>query len=256
MAFNPRPIRRPREQVEAQIREAIMSGTFRRGDKLPSETALAEQFSVSRTTVREALRALAEAGLVSKIPGVAGGSFVQSVDHRSLGGVLGDSLANVLRIGSISPAELRQLRRLLEVPSAALAAEQRTEDHLAVLDRVVAREKEARVEDPEVPDLDISFHSAVAEASGNRPLASFVAALHRVVRPVESLNLSPEAGRETVRQHLRVVHAIRSRRPEDAAQAMSEHLDYIEALPEGRPGPGARTDPPDERSLDETAPIP
>jgi DNA-binding transcriptional MocR family regulator len=103
MAFQPSRVRRPREQVEEQIREAILSGAFRQGDKLPSETQLAEQFSVSRTTVREALRALAAAGLISKVPGVAGGSFVQSVEigvgRRRLGGgvVRRDLLALCLR---------------------------------------------------------------------------------------------------------------------------------------------------------------
>ena len=232
MAFTPSPVRRPREQVEAQIREAILSGAFRQGEKLPSETALAEQFAVSRTTVREALRSLASAGLISKVPGVSGGSFVQSVDHRSLGSVLGDSLANILRLGSINRGEVQQLRRLLEVPSAALAAEHRDHDQLAVIDRILGREKGTTVDDPAVPDLDISFHSAVAEASGNRVLASFVAALHHVARPVEAMELSAEVGRETVRQHLAIVRSIRAADASAAAERMAAHLDYIDGVVE------------------------
>jgi GntR family transcriptional regulator, transcriptional repressor for pyruvate dehydrogenase complex len=185
MAFHPSRVRRPREQVEEQIREAILSGAFRQGDKLPSETQLAEQFSVSRTTVREALRALASAGLISKVAGVAGGSFVRSVDHHALEAVLGDSLRNVLRLGSITGAEVHQMRELLEVPAAGLAAEHRTADDLERLATVLGREKGTTVEDPAVPELDISFHSAVAAASGNRVLGSVVAALHGVARPVE-----------------------------------------------------------------------
>jgi GntR family transcriptional regulator, transcriptional repressor for pyruvate dehydrogenase complex len=232
MAFQPSRVRRPREQVEEQIREAILSGAFRQGDKLPSETQLAEQFSVSRTTVREALRALAAAGLISKVPGVAGGSFVQSVDHHALESVMGDSLQNILRLGSITRAEVHQMRELLEVPAAGLAAEYRDDDDLARLESLLGREKGTTVEDPAVPDLDISFHSAVAGASGNRVLASVVAALHAVARPVADLDLSPDIGRTTVKQHHAVVAAIRAGDAQAAMEAMSTHLSYLRSLGE------------------------
>jgi GntR family transcriptional regulator, transcriptional repressor for pyruvate dehydrogenase complex len=233
MAFHPSRVRRPREQVEEQIREAILSGAFRQGDKLPSETQLAEQFSVSRTTVREALRALASAGLISKVAGVAGGSFVRSVDHHALEAVLGDSLRNVLRLGSITGAEVHQMRELLEVPAAGLAAEHRTADDLERLATVLGREKGTTVEDPAVPELDISVHSAVAAASGNRVLGSVVAALHGVARPVTTLRLSPEIGRATVKQHKAVVEAIRAGDREAAMDAMAAHLAYLRSLSDG-----------------------
>jgi GntR family transcriptional regulator, transcriptional repressor for pyruvate dehydrogenase complex len=231
--FSPSRVQRPREQIEAQLREAILSGTFRQGDKLPSETALAEQFSVSRTTVREALRSLASEGLIAKVPGVAGGSFVQSVDHRALSGVLGDALQNILRLGSITAEEVHGVRELLEPPAARLAAEHRTPEHLEVLESVLQRERGTTVEDPAVPELDISFHSALAEASGNRLLASVVAALHRVARPVTALDLSPEIGRDTVRQHVAVVDAVRAGDGEAAAAAMTEHLAYLRSVSRG-----------------------
>jgi DNA-binding FadR family transcriptional regulator len=230
LTFNPMRVQRPREQVEVQIREAILSGHFRQGDKLPSETALADKFSVSRTTVREALRSLASAGLIAKVPGVTGGSFVQTVDHRSLGSSLGDSLQNIIRLGSVTRREVRDLRRLLEVPAAGLAAEHRTDEHLETLARIIAREKGTTVEDPEVPDLDISFHSAVAEATGNRPLAAFISALHQVTRPVAGMPLSPEVGRKTVRQHVAIVKAIREGDADAAGKAMTAHLDYLQGL--------------------------
>ena len=130
MTFKPRPVSRAREQVEAQIREAILSGTFQRGDRLPSEAELASDFAVSRTTVREALRSLAAAGLISKVPGATGGSFVQAIDYRGLGSLIGESIENSLRLGSIDFDEVIHVRRLLEVPSAGLAAINRTESDI------------------------------------------------------------------------------------------------------------------------------
>jgi GntR family transcriptional repressor for pyruvate dehydrogenase complex len=227
VSSQPNPVRRPREQVEAELREAILSGTFREGEKLPNETALARQFSVSRTTLREALRALAASGLIFKVPGVAGGSFVRSVDHHALETVLGDSLQNVLRLGSVTHDEVQQMRELLELPAAAMAAEHRDAQDLERFEQVLGREREADAADPALPDLDISFHSAIAEASGNRVLASVVAALHRVTRPGNDLGGSPEAGRETAAQHRAVADAIEAGDPAAAVAAMAAHLDYL-----------------------------
>lgn len=229
-AFTPEPVRRPREQVETQLREAIFQRVFEPGAKLPSETELAARFSVSRATVREALRSLASAGLISKVPGAAGGSFVNSFDHESFGASLQQSMDNILRLGSISYEEVAQVREMLEVPSAELAARHRGEECLERLDALLAREKEVTVDDPEVPDLDIDFHSTIAAASGNRVLESFVTALHRVTRPVLFVAIGDEAGRTTVRQHRAIVRAIRSGDAGEAGAAMRRHLRYLASL--------------------------
>jgi DNA-binding FadR family transcriptional regulator len=135
----------------------------------------------------------------------------------------------------VTRPEVRDLRRLLEVPAAGLAAEHRTDEQLETLARIIAREKGTTVEDPEVPDLDISFHSALGEATGNRPLAAFISALHHVTRPVAGLPLSPEVGRKTVRQHVAIVKAIREGDADAAGKAMTAHLDYLQGLEAKRP---------------------
>jgi GntR family transcriptional repressor for pyruvate dehydrogenase complex len=230
MTFKPQPVTRAREQVETQIREAILSGTFKRGEKLPSEAELAENFAVSRTTVREALRSLAAAGLIFKVPGASGGSFVQVIDYRSLGGVLGESIVNTLRLGTVEYDEVAKVRRLLELPSAKLAAMNHTEEDIETLRSIVDRQKEITVDHPEVPQLDINFHSAIGDASGNRVLASFVTALHHATRPVLAKHLDAKAGRDTVRQHAAILNAISEGDAEAAAGAMEEHLNYLQRL--------------------------
>lgn len=242
--FKPERVRRPREQVELQLREAILSGVFDGGDKLPSETELARQFSVSRTTVREALRSLASNGLISKTPGVRGGSFVQGVDHRSLGVAMHDSLENVLRLGRLSYEEVAEVRFLLEVPSARLAARHRDDADLETLHAILAHEKSTTIDDPAVPHLDVSFHSAVAHAAKNRALAAFVSALHSTTRPVLFIELSRQVGRDTVGHHAAIVAAITDRDEERAGAEMEEHLRYLMRLWADRnPGaPALRTD--------------
>ena len=240
MTFEPTPVSRAREQVERQLREAILSGTFKTGDKLPSEVELAQSFSVSRTTVREALRTLDSSGLISKTPGVTGGSFVRAVDHQSLGVTLGDSIENTLRFGNIGFDEVIRVRRLLEVPAVRLAAENRDEEDLDRMRDFAERQKQTTVDDPEVPDLDTNLHVSIAEASGNRVLASFVGALHRVIRPALYVDLSPPVGKKTVSQHLAIVRAVEQGDPEAAASAMEAHLDYLDRLPAAREADGSQ----------------
>ncbi|WP_218826040.1 FadR/GntR family transcriptional regulator [Actinomadura mexicana] len=218
---------RPREQVEERIRTTILSGELKSGDMLPPEAELARQFNVSRTTLREALRSLTTQGLIYKIPGSRGGNFVQSVDHHSLGSVVIDSVHNLLKLGSIDFAEVAEVRQYLEVPSVRLAAVNRSEEDLERLRDIVRRQKAASVDSPEVPKLDEQFHSLIAQASGNRVLASFVAALHHETEPVHYLDLSSEVGRTTVRQHTAIVESIAAKDPDAAEAAIVEHLTYL-----------------------------
>lgn len=220
-------VMRPREQVEERIRLTILSGELKGGELLPPEAELARQFNVSRTTVREALRSLTTQGLIYKVPGARGGNFVQAVDHHSLGSVVIDSVHTLLTLGSIEFTEVAEVRQYLEVPAVRLAAEHRSEEDLARLRDIVRQQKSASVDDPEVPKLDEQFHSLIAQASGNRVLASFVAALHHETEPVHYLDLSPEVGRTTVRQHKAIVDAIAAQDPDAADAAIVDHLTYL-----------------------------
>lgn len=242
--FKPEPVRRPREQVERQLREAIVSSAFKRGERLPSEAELAREFQVSRSTVREALRALAAEGLISKLPGATGGSFVETVDHESLESLLSQSMQTILKLGSVTFTEVSDVRELLEIPAARLAAQHRSEDHLAQLQEVIERERGLGVDDSRVPDLDISFHSLVAVASENRVLSAFVAALHSATRPVHYLHLEPEAGKTTVRQHAEIVKAIGDGDPDQAGEAMATHLAYLNEITDGAGDAAGNSNPP------------
>lgn len=218
---------RPRQQVEEQIKAAIFSGALRSGDRLPSEAELARQFAVSRTTVREALRSLTTQNLIVKTPGAGGGSFVRSADPSTLRSAVGDSVHTLLALGSIAFEEVALVRQHLEVPSVRLAATHRTDDDLTELREILDLQKSISVDDESVPALDERFHGTIARASGNRVLASFVSALHIETEPVHYLDLSPEVGRTTVRQHQQIVRTIDEQDPDAAEAAMVEHLTYV-----------------------------
>lgn len=218
---------RPRQQVEETIKALILSGELKSGEMLPPEAELARQFNVSRTTLREALRSLTSQHLISKVPGARGGNFIQSVDYKSLGTVMSETVGNLLTLGSIEFDEVADVRRFLEVPSVRLAADHRSDDDLAELADIVQRQKTASVDDPAIPDLDRRFHTLIARASGNRVLASLVAALHHSTEPVHYLDLSPEVGRHTVRQHTAILRAITNRDPDKGEKAIIDHLNYL-----------------------------
>lgn len=205
-----------------------MCGDFAQGERLPPETELAVQFGVSRPTVREALGSLVTAGLIRKIPGVAGGSFVNSVTTDSLSAMLSESMGTIVRLGTLDLGELTAMRQVLEVPAAAEAAQRRTEQELAHLQTIVDRQKETTIDDPDVVDLDLDFHTTIARASGNRLLAAFIAAIHETTRPAQYLCVTPEVGRSTVKQHLAILAAIREGSAADAATAMRQHLEFVQ----------------------------
>ncbi|WP_270889629.1 FadR/GntR family transcriptional regulator [Pedococcus sp. 5OH_020] len=235
--FLAKRILRPRAQVEHQIREAILRGDFQQGDKLPPETELARQFGVSRPTVREALGSLVAAGLIRKVPGVAGGSFVHSVTPDSLSSMLSESMDTIVRLGSLDIDELTAMRRVLEVPAASWAACNREDRHVSALTEIVERQRTTTIDDPRIVAYDRDFHVTISEASGNRLLSAFISAIHKTTLPARFLGVTPEVGRETVKQHIAIVSAIRGGSASDAAEAMDRHLEYVlRYSSEGRDG--------------------
>ncbi|WP_106815060.1 FadR/GntR family transcriptional regulator [Microbacterium timonense] len=232
--FTPDRVRRPREQVEKQLRDAIVSGTFKKGERLPSEATLAQDFQVSRTTVREALRVLVSEGLISKVPGAGGGSFVQNVDHDSLRNLLSGSLETILKFGALTLDEVTVVRRLLEVPAARLAADHRTPEQAAELQTLIARQdaivadsgRDSR--DPEQFEIGQSIYTIVGEASGNRLLGSFIAAISQVTIGVYMRELpadEAEQAREVTRS---LVDAIVAGDADLAEETMATALGQIE----------------------------
>ena len=224
------PVARPRAQVEEQLRERILSGAISVGERLPSETRLAETLQVSRTTVREALRTLAASGLITKVAGKGGGSFVNGVDHLSLGTTLRSSMSAILQLGRLDYADVDRVRRLLEPSSARLAALNRTDEDLQRIRAAVDRGKQIQVGEPEVPQVDLEFHVAIAEASGNQLLAAFVAGLNGFTHPTIALRLTPETGAEGGRQHSAIYRSIERGDADGAERAMVRHLDFLEKI--------------------------
>lgn len=227
VGFEARIVQRPRQQVEEQIRGAILNGVLKTGQKLPTEVTLAQDFGVSRSTVREALRALVVDGLIEKVPGAGGGSFVRLLDHHAFGDELGQDIEKLLRAGVIDAAEPAELRRLVEEAAARLAAARRGADDLEELTELVARRAALRPDEAQTAELDERFHELIGKAAGNRLAAALLRGLHQVTEPVGQLSQDAARRSGVAERQSAIVRAISDGDPDAAATAMSDHLSYL-----------------------------
>ncbi len=198
----------------ADLRSEIESGTVPVGSRLPSESALAARYGVSRSVVREALRSCAALGLTETHTGK--GTFVVS------GRVSGD-----LVLGRYSARDLTEARPHIEIPAAGLAAVRRSEEDLATLRGIVA--DMALEDDPAAwVALDATFHCHIARTSGNKVFESVVTDLREALaHQSETLNLIADRQHASDLEHQKILAAIEAGSAELASAAMAEHLEAV-----------------------------
>lgn len=230
--FAPKPItlRSAAVQIADQLRAAIANGSLRPGDRLPSEVQLAEEYGVSRGTVREAVRLLAAEHLVASTRGAMGGTFVQLPEADAVAEQVGHLIALWLRAGDVSLAEVSHARSVLERECVRLAALHRTEDLLAAIRWPVDESRDPSLDLDEWLATDIEFHTAISKAAANRILELAMTAVH-LVRPLTNTVLLPELERQpVVEHHWAMYEAIRDRDPDRAVRAFDAHATYLDSV--------------------------
>ena len=209
------------ERVAAQLSEQIATGRYSVGQRLPSERELAQAFSVSRPTIREAIIALELDGLVE----VRLGSGVYVIAATPKGGRAGAT--------DIGPFELLEARRAIEGEACALAAPRITDAALEELDKLVGvMETENERDIGAAERADRRFHMLIAEASQNSAMAAAVEALWDArERSPQTQLMSSKAHAAGVypqiEEHVTIVTALRTRSPEAAREAMRRHLTRV-----------------------------
>jgi DNA-binding FadR family transcriptional regulator len=223
--------------IADQIRSAILDGKLQPGNRLPNERDLAEQFGVSRVTVRDALRSLETAGLVQIRVGATGGAFVTAPSTE----VVGEGISNMLAMSKVDPDEIAEARLIMEVGTVTLAVERADEDDIAALRELCDESERAFAAGEYTTDLSRAFHTALARAAHNRAVelvaATFAGPLSmQAVRDREPLEWSHE---RTIEEHRALVDAIAARDAEQAREIMTEHLRRgthgVDCVPPGRP---------------------
>lgn len=201
------------------LEATIRSGKLRPGERLPAERQLASGYQVSRNTVREAIKALAEKGVLVSRRGA--GTYVAP---DALGCLVEGAARRQRRL-----REVFELRKILEPQIAALAAARITEQQMAEIETVLARQLEAITAGRDQVSLDERFHSLIAKASANSVLCEVYTTLHGVLAESRIQELqSPERNRRSLAHHTAIVAALREHAPEQAAELMRSHMEQVE----------------------------
>jgi len=203
----------------------VADGQLKSGDRLPPERDLAERFTVSRTSVREALRALEGTGLIEIRPGE--GAFVREVSVEALI----EPLALVILAQREGIAELYEARRLLEPPIAALAARRASPDELAELTRVLDEQAREVAAGRTGLAQDAAFHTTIAHSTHNRAITRIVTTLMDLLAQSREESLqTPGRPQRSHQDHRRILRAIQGRDDQGAERAMLAHLVAVERL--------------------------
>jgi GntR family transcriptional repressor for pyruvate dehydrogenase complex len=212
------------EEVFGQIHDLIKEGRFKARDQLPSERELAETFKVSRTSVREALRALESQGLIVSRTGM--GNFVVDLPVEALVG----PLARMLIDEKNALADVFEMRNLIEPHIAALAAERATARDIAQLKRIVAKQTDAVSRGETGVEADAELHLSIGRATRNQALQKLVSGLMEMLSRSREESLQTDERRESsIDAHRRIIAAIEKH---DKARARSEMLRHIEQVEE------------------------
>jgi DNA-binding FadR family transcriptional regulator len=211
------------EVAVQRLAQAIKLGALSVGAQLPPERELVERLAVSRTTLREAVRALQQQGYLKTSRGRLGGTFVASRQIRQL------SRAEVTRITrELGPTlqDLIDLRASVEPSAAELAASRASDDEVEVLRWLLERSQQATV--PDLRQADSTLHIAIAHAANSNRLLDLVLEeqmrLHDILAYLPFARENGDPVKRSTGQHAKIVDAIARRDGEAARKAMAEHI--------------------------------
>ena len=211
------------EEVVSQVHELIKAGRFKAGDQLPSERELAETFKVSRTSVREALRALETQGLVISKTGM--GNFVADLPIEALVA----PLARMLIEEKNALADVFELRKLIEPQIASLAAERATAHDVERMKLLLKKQREQVERGATGVDADTEFHFAIGQATQNHAIEKLVSGLLDVLSHSREESLQTSGRRQaSIDSHLAIVAAIEIHDQAKAREAMRYHIEQVE----------------------------
>ena len=216
-------VEKPVDKIIKQIRALIISGELKPGDKLPPERRLAEKFGVSRGPVREAIQKLEFYGILKTQP--QSGTVVAGLGISAIEGLISDVLL-------LEPTDFRSLvemRLILEVNAAKLAAQRRsTDDIIAIQNALQSYEDKIAQNNPAVEE-DLLFHLKIAEASKNRALKSFMLIITPdIVSNYIALKVCSDAEfNKTIQEHRLIVNSIIDQDQQKSGDSMRLHLNDV-----------------------------
>lgn len=219
--FEPIPTQRAFEIVCARIRKLVASGKLKKGDKLPPERELAKQFGVSRLAIREALRSLENAGLISLQRGPKGGAFIQDSSDQKMT----EFMQDMLDMGTITLSDLTEARIFILASVARLACERATQEDLAQLEENVKLNEVALETGNREVRLQhaTEFYALLASATKNKVMMFVVGSLTDIIKVIlQRIEIYPM--QELASSRRRFLEALHAQDGERAAQEIHMHL--------------------------------
>lgn len=226
----PPPLRRVRksyEQVADQLRELILTRQLVEGERLPTETQLSRELGVGRATVREALRLLAAQGIVRTSKGAGGGSYVTlpTIDHISES--LSSNITLLADARDLTLAELIEVRELLEIPAARLAARRRAEGDVERL-RAAIPPDEPRLGTQAEFVHNRDFHATLISCCGNTLLQIAAQPVFSALQTSLSRSGLGRRFHRSIHAHHRLIaDAVHEADEDGAAAEMRDHLAFL-----------------------------
>lgn len=235
LRFEPIFIKRTSEQIEKKIKDSILDGTLKPGDRLPTEKEMAGQFGVSMVTLREALRTLEIFGLIEKRKGQRGGVFISDFKNESIK----NSLEYFLSFKDLSAQHLYEVRKIIEPSAIRLAVNKITSAEIEKLDENVIyceeklRSSERLIEEKEFFDLDQKnnvFHRIICESTHNPILSLTVDYVLDFLPEFETKILVPDIQycQDNVADHRSILESLKGRDEDECAKQMLSHLERLD----------------------------
>jgi GntR family transcriptional repressor for pyruvate dehydrogenase complex len=223
------PVRAERtfEIIANKVRDQIRDGKLRTGDKLPPEREMAQQLGTSRNALREALRSLEHAGLISLHKGARGGAFITDGNPRAVA----QSMEDLMHLGGSNLADVTEARLSIETAIVAIAAAKGTTTAFDLLDQNIDQVEEltkARDMDAKAA-LNMEFHVLLAEATGNPVLVLMMRTLMDLLRSVHR-PITAEDTADIIKSRRRFIQLLRNREAAEAAAEMKDHLSRLHDL--------------------------
>ncbi|MDQ2089002.1 FadR/GntR family transcriptional regulator [Marimonas arenosa] len=218
-------------QIAKAIRDAIVSGALIVDERLPSEAELAEQFDVSRPTVREALKRLAAQSLIRTQRGASGGAFVNRLSFRDAYPQQITTSTLLLSMNAVSFETACEARYALERACAPLSAQRRTPDQLATMRAEVHRQGQPGLSDESFCDSDVAFHRALVDGAGNPVLSYQLAGAVEAMQPLMNMiTFTARSRAEIIKLHTAIADALDARDAGAVEAALTELERYTQSL--------------------------
>ncbi|MEO9862769.1 MAG: FCD domain-containing protein [Yoonia sp.] len=218
-------------QIAKAIRDGIIAGSLPVDERLPSEAELADQFDVSRPTVREALKRLAAQSLIRTQRGATGGAFVNRLRFEDAYGQHVTTSTLLLSMNSVSFQTACEARYALERACAPLSAQRRTADHLATMRAETHRQAQPGLSDEAFCASDVAFHRALVDAAGNPVLSYQLAGAVEAMQPLMNMITFTARNRETIVQiHTDIADAVAANDATAADALLCKLAEYTETL--------------------------